>query len=173
MKRRKLLTLAVGICLAVIMAFLSLMSACPSPAPEPPAPQPPTPQLPTPQPPEPEVKTLQIGANMSLLGWFSGGDMLQMQGLELARDMINERGGIDIKGQKYLIELVVEDNKSAGDGTAAACTKLIHDQNIKFMVGASAFMAAAAAPICEPARVLRSLSASPNYGRGATSRPEP
>ena len=54
--------------------------------------------------------------------------------LYLLQDMINEKGGIDIKGEKYKIQVVIEDCKSTLDGVTAAATSLA-SKGIKFTVG--------------------------------------
>jgi branched-chain amino acid transport system substrate-binding protein len=107
-------------------------------------------------------KTIRIGALMCLTGWNSVFDILELQEAELARDMINERGGITIKGQKYLIEIVSEDAKSSADGAVAAANKLIYDDKVKFIVGPSAFFASAVKSICEQNKVIRALAYTTN-----------
>jgi branched-chain amino acid transport system substrate-binding protein len=103
------------------------------------------------------VKTLQIGWSGSVTGWASIGGVLQWQGAQVARDIINEKGGITIKGQKYQIELVLEDDKSTTDGAVAAANRLVYDKKIKFMSGLALWLAAATKDICEPAKVLRTI----------------
>jgi branched-chain amino acid transport system substrate-binding protein len=103
-------------------------------------------------------KTLRIGALLCLTGWNSVFDVLEGEEAELARDMINERGGITVKGQKYQIELVVQDCKSNADGASNAANKLIYDDKVKFIVGPSAFFASAVKSICEQNKVMRALA---------------
>jgi branched-chain amino acid transport system substrate-binding protein len=80
-------------------------------------------------------KILKIGAMDSLTGPMAPGEGLIHQGVVLAVDYINEKGGIKVKGEKYKIELVTEDTKSSGEGMIAAANKLVMEQNIKFLVG--------------------------------------
>jgi branched-chain amino acid transport system substrate-binding protein len=80
----------------------------------------------------------------------------------LARDMLNERGGITIKGQKYKIELIAEDCKSTVDGVVAAANKLVYDHKVKFIAGPAAFFASAAKEVCEPEKILRAISFTTN-----------
>ena len=56
-------------------------------------------------------KALRIGFLTGLTGFASDSERVHLQGAELARDMINEKGGVTIKGEKYLVELVPEDHK--------------------------------------------------------------
>ena len=102
-------------------------------------------------------KTVQFGWLGSQTGWCSGLDVLNWQGAQLARDMINERGGMTVKGQKYKLELLFEDCKCTTDGTVNSATKLVQDQNIKFIAGLAFWYAAAVKEICDPAKVLRTL----------------
>jgi branched-chain amino acid transport system substrate-binding protein len=102
-----------------------------------------------------EGKTLRIGGLVSLTGFFSVRDIPDANETEIAADLINEMGGINIKGQKYLIELVVEDYKSSMDGVAAATNRLVYDKKVKFIIGPTAFFAAATGPICDPNKVIR------------------
>jgi len=103
-----------------------------------------------------EVKTLQIGGLWALSGWASVNDVKSSIAGQIAVDMFNERGGLIINGQKYEVELVIEDTKSTADGAVAAANVLVHDKGIKFIAGPFAFFSAAAASVCEPEKVLRS-----------------
>jgi len=99
-------------------------------------------------------KTLKIGALDSLTGFMAPGEGLIHQGVVLAVEWINEKGGITVKGQKYKIELVTEDTKSSGEGMIAAANKLVMEQEIKFLVGGIMNeMNAAANSVTVPARV--------------------
>ena len=42
--------------------------------------------------------------------------------------MINGKGGLTIKGQKYDVEIITEDTKSAFDGCTAAANRLVFDK---------------------------------------------
>jgi len=103
------------------------------------------------------TKTVRIGGLFALSGWFSSFDILQWEEAQLARDMINEDGGIVVKGEHYMIELIAEDFKSTTDGVVAGANKLVYDKNVKFMISPSAFFSGAATDICEPNKVLRGI----------------
>jgi branched-chain amino acid transport system substrate-binding protein len=72
-----------------------------------------------------------------------------------AGDLMNKRGGITVKGEKYNIEVVPEDDQSSPPGGVAAINKLIQ-AGIKFIY-APQFMVTnmAIAPIAEEAKILR------------------
>jgi branched-chain amino acid transport system substrate-binding protein len=118
----------------LIVAVL-VMAGCPKPAPA-------------------TEKTLKVGALMSLSGWFVVNDLGGWQAIQTAAEMINDQGGITINGQKYNIEVVVEDCKSTMDGVTAAANKLVYEQGVKFIVGPSAFFTSAATPVTEPAKII-------------------
>ena len=109
-----------------------------------------------------DAKTVRIGVLVCLTGWFSTFDTLEWEEAQLARDMLNERGGITIKGQKYKIELIAEDCKSTVDGVVAAANKLVYDHKVKFIAGPAAFFASAAKEVCEPEKILRAISFTTN-----------
>jgi branched-chain amino acid transport system substrate-binding protein len=102
----------------------------------------------------PEPKKLTIGALLCLTGWFSGHDVKDWHETQFAADMINERGGITIKGEKYQIEMTVEDGKSSLDGVTAAANRLVFDKKVKFIVGPHAFFSSAVSPVAGPNRVI-------------------
>jgi branched-chain amino acid transport system substrate-binding protein len=137
MRKRKLLAALGGIALVLILALLPCMTACKGEA--------------------PEAKTLRIGVLLALSGWGSPWDIISNNTAEIARDIINEQGGIVVDGDNYTIELVIEDYKSTMDGVTAGAKKLVYDEDIKFMVGPSFFFSMATAPICEPNKVIRAI----------------
>ena len=105
------------------------------------------------------AKTLKIGVIHSLSGFGSEVEMVMRNGEVLCQDWINEKGGITIGGEKYLIELIVEDQKGNVDGAVAAATKLVERDKVKFIIGQMVpDMTIAASSVTEPAKVLRSLA---------------
>lgn len=101
-------------------------------------------------------KTLKIGAIYSLSGWAAPGETPAYEGAVLAVDWINGKGGVNVKGEKYLLELVVEDTKSSPEGIIAAAQKLISENKVDFLIGGViSVMNVAATTVAEPAGVLR------------------
>jgi branched-chain amino acid transport system substrate-binding protein len=114
--------------------------------------------------PTPEAKTLKIGVLSNLTGPISTAAIPHTRTTQLAADWINERGGITIKGQKYQIELIVEDIKETVDTAITAATKLVEHHKVKFIVGLiGPTQTIPVASITEPARVIRALW----HGEGA------
>lgn len=104
-----------------------------------------------------EPKKIRVGLLVGLTGWFSVPGNIELTECKTAAEMINGRGGITIKGEKYLIEIVPEDMKSSNEGTTAAVNKLIYDQKVDFIVGPSAFWGPASAPLCEANKMINVL----------------
>ena len=57
---------------------------------------------------------------------------------EIAVDEINSAGGLEVGGKKYKVKIIIEDNESTAEGSTAAATKLITQDNVLIMVGAQA-----------------------------------
>ena len=72
--------------------------------------------------------------------------------LILFQNMINEKGGIDIKGQKYKIEVVLEDCKSTLDGVTAR--RPAREQGHQVRSGRPARLRKRSAPITNRNKIL-------------------
>lgn len=100
-------------------------------------------------------KTIKIGALLALTGWWNAAyDNSILRMTEAAIDQINADGGITLKGEKYKVELVVEDTQSTFDGVAAAANRLIHEKKINLIVGPTGFYVSAASPVTTPAKAM-------------------
>jgi branched-chain amino acid transport system substrate-binding protein len=133
--KKRLLTAVVSICIVLSLVALAFITACTSPT-------------------TPEEKTLKIGALLSITGWYSIIDTLEEDEAQAVAKLINNEGGITIDGQKYLIELVIEDGKSDFNGVAAAASRLVFDKEVKFVVGPSGFWSAASSVTFEENKIL-------------------
>ena len=80
-------------------------------------------------------QVLTIGEIETLTGHSSDNLKLAADGGKMAMEYINNRGGITVNGQKYMIEILLEDNKGNPDGAAAAANKLVYDKKVKFIAG--------------------------------------
>ncbi len=74
---------------------------------------------------EPTPKKLKIGFNQALSGTASTWSLPMLYGLEIVRDDINDKGGIKIGKDTYLIEIFAEDNHFTSEGAAAAANRLL------------------------------------------------
>jgi branched-chain amino acid transport system substrate-binding protein len=114
-------------------------------------------------------KTLKIGCIAGLSGFSAGSERAIEQGSRLAVDYVNSNGGLTIKGQKYHIDLITEDHKSTSQGAAAAATKLVYSDKVKFIAGATMpFTNIAINSVTTPNKVLQaavwSLGLPVEYG---------
>ena len=83
----------------------------------------------------PLVQTLDIGEIESISGVFSDFMKYAPQGAKLAADLVNGKGGITVNGQKYLLNLILEDNASTPNGSQSAANDLILNKHVSFIVG--------------------------------------
>jgi len=68
---------------------------------------------------------LKIGVIQPMTGSGAAWGIGAVNGQQIAVDEINEAGGINVKGVRYKLELVVEDDKYSGEAGLAAANKLI------------------------------------------------
>jgi branched-chain amino acid transport system substrate-binding protein len=121
---------------ALLVVAVLAMAGCPSPGPEP-------------------EKTIKIGALLATTEWWAAAyDLSILAMAEIGVEMINEEGGVTVKGDKYKVELVVADTKSDFDGVASAANKLIYDDGVKFIVGPTGYFVSAASPVTQPAEAM-------------------
>lgn len=107
-----------------------------------------------------ETKTLKIGLISSVTGSMAPGFRSVVEAAKPAQDLMNQKGGVTVKGQKYLVEIETVDDQSSPAGAVAATNKLLQS-GVKFIIAPifiPNFMATG--PISEEAKVLRILPAS-------------
>jgi branched-chain amino acid transport system substrate-binding protein len=101
-------------------------------------------------------KELKIGGLWGLSGPGSEVMSATADGEKVTADWINNKGGLTIKGEKYLIKLIGEDMKMSPDGTVAATNKLVFSDKVKFLLGTPvAPFKFAAETITGPNKVIR------------------
>ncbi len=105
-----------------------------------------------------QAKKLQVGMIACLTGFFAVHDVPDAEEVQFAAQMINERGGIKVKGEKYDVEIVIEDGKSTLDGITAAANRLVFDKGLKLLIGPAGFFAGASSPVTTPNKVLNIIS---------------
>src|SRR5215470_17518012 len=77
-----------------------------------------------------ETKTLTIGISISYSGKFAKEGELGRQGYELFRELVNERGGIKVGNDRYLVEYKYYDDKSDQATAANLVEKLITEDKV-------------------------------------------
>lgn len=98
--------------------------------------------------------TLLIGAPMSLTGSLNNEGKLTQQGYDLWAEIANGKGGVNVGGKHYKIEIKYYDDQSKQDQAALLTEKLISQDKVAFLLGpygtASTF---AASVISEKAKI--------------------
>ena len=144
MRDKRLLAVLGSICLALILAALPFVGAC---VPEEEAPQPP--------PPTP-TKILKVGAYLPL-GVAYGAETKKCA--EIIVDELNEAGGLQVKGERYNVELVIYDDKYSAEGGKAAAERLVHQDKVKYIIGPlGSAPTSAAIGVTEPNKVILLVS---------------
>ncbi|AGW14379.1 ABC transporter substrate-binding protein [Megalodesulfovibrio gigas] len=79
--------------------------------------------------------SIKLGFNIPLTGDIPDVGQSSKNAAEMLKAKINGAGGVDIKGKKYTLEFVYEDNESKPESAVRAATKLITEDAILAMVG--------------------------------------
>ncbi|MDA5386759.1 ABC transporter substrate-binding protein [Loigolactobacillus backii] len=90
-------------------------------------------------------KTIKIGVNMELSGSAAAYGNAQKQGIQLAVDQINQKGGIKVDGKKKKVQLVVRDNKTNSSEATSVAAKLVNNDKVVAVVGPATTNAGTAA----------------------------
>ncbi|HVO66933.1 MAG TPA: ABC transporter substrate-binding protein [Syntrophales bacterium] len=99
--------------------------------------------------------TIKIGVNAEMTGDMPAVGESCKKAAEMAVKEVNDAGGIDIGGQKYKVDLFVEDNAGKPDQSASATQKLITQQKVHAIVGPNATrFALPASEIAESSKVV-------------------
>lgn len=107
-----------------------------------------------------QTKTLKIGMIACLSGFFAANDVPGAHEAQMTAAMINEKGGIKVKGQTYKLEVIIEDAKSTLDGVTAAANSLVFGKKVNLILGPAGFFSAASSPVTTPNKVLNIISFS-------------
>jgi len=156
MKRRKLITLLIGVCLVLVLVALPFMSAC--------GPAGPGEQEEEEEEEEEEegVKTVTIGVAGSFTGAYAPYGSPMRDSIRLAVKMVNEGClqypgvGFMVDGQRYIIETVEYDNRNDPKRSAAGITMLKDVHDIDMIIGSfSSQCTLASQPIAEERHILQ------------------
>jgi len=136
MNIKKLSPFLVSAILILILALLPVISGCAGSTSTPAtSAQAPTSSAPATSSPAAANKTLKLGGCMPLSGPPSAAGIAWKQGWELAVEQINKAGGLQIGKDKYNFDISVEDTKASAEGGTTGATKLVLQENIKFVMG--------------------------------------
>lgn len=103
--------------------------------------------------------TIKIGINAELTGDIPKVGEATKFAAEMWLEDINAAGGLDVGGQKYPVELVIEDNEAKAESATAVNTKLIDQDDVLLIVGPQA--SKQAVPAGEVANNKQTLMISP------------
>lgn len=78
---------------------------------------------------------IRFGASLSLTGAMSTEGRLVRDGYNLYVKLANERGGINVNGKKYKIEIKYYDDESNPQRAAALAERLIVEDKVNFLLG--------------------------------------
>ena len=82
--------------------------------------------------------TIKIGLDVPMTGDIAYVGTQSQRAGEMKVEDINNAGGLDVGGNKYTLELIVEDNESKAESATAAATKLIAQDRVLAIVGPQA-----------------------------------
>ena len=100
-------------------------------------------------------QVLKIGTFNPRTGPAAAWGLNNDRGVALCAEEWNEKGGVTVKGQKYKIELIHEDDKYRGEEAVKAVNKLIFTDKVKFIVSPIASICVMAAqPTTEANKVI-------------------
>ncbi|MDD5168562.1 MAG: ABC transporter substrate-binding protein [Syntrophales bacterium] len=104
---------------------------------------------------EKSASTVKIGVIAEITGDMPAVGESCKKAAEMAVQMVNDAGGIQVGDKKYKVELFVEDNAGKADQSASAAQKLITQQNVLAIVGPNATRyAIPASEIAESSKVV-------------------
>jgi branched-chain amino acid transport system substrate-binding protein len=88
-------------------------------------------------PPTPtaQEQVIRFGASLSLTGRFVDNARLTKDGYDFYAKHVNERGGIDVGGVKYKVEIKYYDDQSDTTTATKLIEKLITEDGVKFLLG--------------------------------------
>lgn len=87
------------------------------------------------KPPAKATQTLKLGAAVALTGPVSREGNLVKDGYEYWQRAINDKGGMDVGGTRYTVEIVFYDDESKADTGTRLTEKLITDDKVQFILG--------------------------------------
>ena len=81
------------------------------------------------------AQTIKIGMVNSLTGPHASFDLPASEGVLMAVDEINKKGGVTVKGKKYTIQVVSEDAQSKPEFAVSGAQRLMRDDEVKIVFG--------------------------------------
>jgi branched-chain amino acid transport system substrate-binding protein len=114
--------------------------------------------------------TLLLGAPLSLTGSTSNEGKLTQEGYDIWADTVNAKGGVNVGGKHYQVQIKYYDDQSKQDQSALLTDRLISQDKVNFMLGPygtpSTFSASAIAEKNKVPMVVTAGAAQSIFDRG-------
>jgi branched-chain amino acid transport system substrate-binding protein len=81
------------------------------------------------------TETLRLGAAVALTGGVSKEGNLVKDGYEVWQQFVNDKGGLQVGGKRYKVELKLYDDESKADTATRLTEKLITEDKVQFILG--------------------------------------
>ena len=101
-----------------------------------------------------QAKTVKIGFLAPLTGEVAAWGLPGLYGCEIWAEQVNAAGGVDIGGEAHVVELVSYDNEYAPDKARTGATKLIAEDEVKFIMMLGGDTWPAVQPVAERSGML-------------------
>jgi branched-chain amino acid transport system substrate-binding protein len=102
-----------------------------------------------------EAPTIRVGVVAELTGDIPAVGASCKNAAEMAVKEVNDAGGLEVGGNKYKVDLFIEDNAGKADQSASAAQKLITQNNVVAIIGPNASRyAIPASEIAESSKVV-------------------
>lgn len=101
------------------------------------------------------AKVLKMGAIFPLSGRGATWGLAAQKAITVKQKEVNARGGLNVGGEKYKIDIIWEDDKYNAAAGRMAAEKLVNRDKVKFILGSqSSAVILAVQPITEPNKIL-------------------
>ncbi len=113
-------------------------------------------------------ETLKLGTLVTLSGPGAAWGLAMKNGAELAANQVNAQGGLEVGGKKYKVEIIAYDDKYQANEAVTVANRLIHEDQVKYMIGPmGSAPAAAVQPLTEKNGVITVMMAFTPKALGA------
>lgn len=82
-----------------------------------------------------ETDTIKIGALVTLSGAGAAWGQGMKNAAEIAADLVNEQGGLEVDGKKYKVEVIAYDDKYQSNEAVTVANRLVFEDKVKFIIG--------------------------------------
>ena len=100
-------------------------------------------------------ETLKLGALVTLSGPGAAWGIGMKNAAELAADQVNAKGGLEVGGKKYKVEVVSYDDKYQANEAVTAGNRLVFEDKIQYLIGPTGSAPALAVqPLTEKSKII-------------------